>query len=79
MTKPITAADVTREALKILEHELAPKYREKITLQTKDGEIYEFCDYRTGWALFKGGSRGEALKGGMTDDEMFAMMKLLRK
>ena len=77
MTKPITAADVTREALKILEHELAPKYREKITLQTKDGEIYEFCDY-AGWTLFKRGV-DHALKCAMTEDEMYATIKLLRK
>jgi len=82
MPKPtglLTVADITRDALKILEQELTPKYRERIHLQTKDGEMYEFCDYVDGWVLFKRDGSDNALKSGMTEDEMFATLKLLRK
>ena len=80
MPKPtglLTVADITRDALKILKEQLEPKYRERIHLQTKDGEIYEFCDY-AGWTLFKRGV-DHALKCNMTEDEMYATIKLLRK
>ena len=79
MTKPITAADVTREALKILEHELDRSKYERINMQTRDGEVYEFCNVKDGWSVIRVGMDTTALKNGMTEDEMYATLKLLRK
>ena len=51
------------------------RYQEIITIQTREGALYEFRRYRDGWVLRAGNYEARS---GLSDEEMWAHMKLLR-
>ena len=51
------------------------RYQEVITIQTREGALYEFRRYANGWALTVGSN---VMRSGLSDDELWAHMKLLR-
>ena len=74
MTSLLTIEAITKEALSVLEEELFP-YSECITLTNRSNEMYTFRLYKDGWELRVG---KEVMESRLTDDEMFAHLKLLR-
>ena len=70
----LTIDQIKKEALNVLEEELSP-YAERITLTNRRNEMYTFRLYKDGWE-FRVGSK--VMESRLTDDEMFAHLKLLR-
>lgn len=74
MSSLLTIEAITKEALDVLEKGLFP-YSQCITLTNQRNELYTFRLYEDGWELRVG---KEVMESRLTDDEMFAHLKLLR-
>ena len=77
MTSLLTIEAVTKEALSVLEDELGREHpTESYILNTNESK-YTFRKYQRGWMLYNDKDLRPLLEG-LTDQEMWAHIKLLR-
>jgi hypothetical protein len=75
--KPITVEDVQKQALKVLYGELERQNPKETYILTSGNERYRFDKYPTGWVLHSNNNLRPLLEN-LTDEQMFAHVKLLR-
>jgi hypothetical protein len=77
MTSLLTIEAITKEALSVLEDELGREHpTESYILNTNESK-YTFRKYQRGWMLYNDKDLRPLLEG-LTDQEMWAHIKLLR-
>jgi hypothetical protein len=77
MTSLLTIEAITKEALSVLEDELGREHpTESYILNTNESK-YTFRKYQRGWMLYNDKDLRPLLEG-LTDEEMWAHIKLLR-
>jgi hypothetical protein len=77
MTKPLTIEAVTKQALSVLEDELKREHPTKSYVLNTNESKYTFRKYQRGWMLYNDKDLRPLLEG-LTDQEMWAHIKLLR-
>lgn len=79
LTKLITTTQMTNEALRILDDAIKPQPRRSLVFDTGEA-IYEVHEYSTGWTILRDGGKGARIKliENLTEEEMWAMLKLLK-
>lgn len=71
----LTIEKITNQALQVLEDELGKNHPTETHILFNNEGKYKFHKYSTGWVLTRD---GDVLIKGMTDEEMWAHIKLLR-
>lgn len=76
LTKLITVTQMQNDILRELNDAFKPQPTRSITFNTQEA-VYEIFEYPTGWTIRRG-EDSMVLTTGLTEEEMWAMLKLLK-